>query len=154
MHDLPSYKAKLSEGRAAALARMTPEEIAQDALDRQERRARSVARKTELRARLARIIKMAMSGAKPSEIAVQEEISEVHLRKIKIDWGIPISSRDGKRRCFAWVRDDHFATAGAIAASNGIEPAEFIARILAAALADDAHVARRITGLRNKGSAA
>ena len=150
LHDLPGYIVKLAQGRAEAVARMTPEEAAQDIAARKARRARHVERKAAFRARLARVNKLASIGWKPSEIAAAEGISARYFRKIILDWGIPVTSREGHRLLSAWVRDDHAQTAGIIAASNGLELAAFLERILAAALADDGHAAKRLTGLRMK----
>lgn len=83
-------------------------------------------------------------GDTPQEIAQRLEITTKSLRDRSKRWGHALMQRAGFRRLHAWVADRHVTQLDKLAAEAGIPREKALERIIAAAFADGAFVARRI----------
>lgn len=104
---------------------------------RAERRAKRAAESLLINQRVA-------LGDTPIEIADRLEISLRALQRRAERWGHALRQRAGFRRLSAWVADRHVAGLDKLAADAGLSREKALERILAGALADGAHIARRM----------
>jgi hypothetical protein len=134
----------LRAARLATIALMTPEEnaarIAADA-------ARATGRTLRRRERVAQalLVNQRLSiGDKPEEISARLKISLRSLQRHAKRWGHALVQRAGFRRVSAWVADRHVTQLDKLALEAGVSREKVLERILADALADGAHIARRM----------
>jgi hypothetical protein len=152
-HDLPSWKAKLREARAAALASMTPEEAAQREADDAARRGWRAERRAARAAEALLVNQRAFLGDTPEEIAARLGITSDGLRKRARRWGHVLVQREGFRRLSAWVANRHVWMLDTLTAETGLSRDKVLETILAAILGDPV-AARRIVGAPVKRRAA
>lgn len=116
-----------------ALAREAKDRIAQ----RSERRRLQVARALFVGQRL-------VIGDKPEEVAEKLKTSVGALRGFCSRWAVTLVQRAGFRRLHAWVADRHVTQLDKLAEDAGIPREKALERIISAAFADGAFVARRV----------
>lgn len=149
----PSWKVKLDAARAVGIASLTEDERRARALAQSAAVIAGRQRKAEAKTRAHKINEFAIEGMKPLEISFRLGVTDRRLLALKGAWGLIVAGRVGFRRLFAWVADDHVAALDRLAADMGLERRAALAELLAAALADDAFVARRTLQIRRKISA-
>lgn len=142
--EFPSWKEKLRIARASALASLTDEEVkareADDAANRARRAANNAGRAAQ-----ALLVNQRLSlGDKPDEISARLDISLRGLQHRAKRWGHALMQRAGFRRLSAWVADRHVSALDRLAADTGLPRDKALERLLAAALADGGHIARRM----------
>lgn len=137
--EAPSWVRKLAAARAVALAAMTPEEVA----DRGAEIAARAARKAKRLADARLVHERSLAGDTPDEIAARLGIAPRNLFNRAKRWGIVLMRRRGFRWLSAWVSDHRIPALDCLAADLGVTRAAALERLLDAALADGAHVARR-----------
>jgi hypothetical protein len=144
--EAPSWVRKLAAGRAAALAAMTPEEIAARQVEIKERIARRSKRLAD-----ARLVSERMqAGDTPDEIAAALGIAPRNLFNRAKRWGFTLMRRKGFRWLSSWVRESRIPALDCLAADLGVTRAVALERILDASLEKGAFVARRTLGFQRK----
>lgn len=159
--EVPSWRLKLAEARAAALASLTDDEREMRALAQSAAVIAGRQRKAKARARAAEINGFALDGLKPLEIALRLGLSVSkrrshggpscgRLNTLKHLWGLIIEGRPGFRRLFAWIPDDSVAALEAMAADMGTSRGVALETLLKLMLCEDAFIARRTLRVQRK----
>jgi hypothetical protein len=157
--DRPFWLEHVKAAKAAAWASLGPAEaeaarLAQEAwLER--KRASLKERARAKRARVRRIVDLAMNGRSGAEVASAIGISVSRLKKIASDHAVPISWRPTAFRRRAVVIDrSQEGVLRRLGEDAGVEPADVLAEVVALALEQDACLARRLLRIERKEAAA
>jgi hypothetical protein len=131
----PNWDRLSEQERDAILAR---------SLARKKTAANSRKERKAARLELVRRINGAFrDGMNQNEVALHVGITVAVLITIRRNWGIPLMTRPGHRRVYAWIRDEEFDALDELAVDMETDPSSVLTELLTWLLGNHASPARR-----------